>query len=78
MTHPLIQEIIDARQAHGLSMKDLAKLCGMPLSTIYRMERGKVSPTLTTLTRIKAKLDELTAQQQAGPETTEETAPIAA
>jgi DNA-binding XRE family transcriptional regulator len=48
----LLCELIDARQARGISQRDLEELCGITQSAIARMERGASSPTLDTLFKV--------------------------
>jgi len=48
----LICELISARQAQGISQRDLEELSGITQSAIARMERGTSSPTLDTLFRV--------------------------
>ena len=40
----------------GYSQRDLAELCGLPHSTIARIESCRVSPKLDTLIKILSKL----------------------
>lgn len=40
------------REEKGLSQRDLAALVGKPQSTIGRIESGKTSPTVETLSQI--------------------------
>ena len=47
-----ICELINARQAHGVSQRELEALSGVTQSAIARMERGISSPTLDTLFKI--------------------------
>jgi DNA-binding XRE family transcriptional regulator len=41
-----------ARLALGLSRKDFAKLCGVSVPTLARVERGELSPSLETYEKI--------------------------
>jgi transcriptional regulator with XRE-family HTH domain len=41
-----------ARRAAGLTQRELARRAGVPQPAISRIERGIVSPTLTTLGRL--------------------------
>ncbi len=48
----LVQEMIRARRAKGLSQKRLEQLSGVRQPVIARMEVGSSDPRLTTLVRI--------------------------
>ncbi len=52
----VISALTAQREALGLSQRDLAALCGMPQSTVARIESGKTNPTLGTLLLIMGKL----------------------
>lgn len=45
----LLCELIEARQAQGLSQRGLSEKCGIAQSAIARLEKGEASPTLDTL-----------------------------
>ena len=47
-----------ARRRKGLSQRALAQLTGLPQPTIARIESGRVSPRLSTLTRLLEACDE--------------------
>ena len=49
MLSPVIGEMIVRRQELGLNQRDLAEKCGVPHSTIARMESGAVTPKTETL-----------------------------
>ena len=53
----LIGIMIQRRHFLNLSQRDLAEQCGIPHSSIARIESGKSTPNLTTLVRIFNKLD---------------------
>jgi transcriptional regulator with XRE-family HTH domain len=40
------------RQQRGLTQQELAKLCGVPRSTVGQMETGSCNPTLSVLARL--------------------------
>lgn len=44
--------LVQARRRHGLSQREIAELTGMTQANISRIERDKVSPSLSTLNRI--------------------------
>ena len=44
--------MIDQRHNLNLSQRDLAEMCGLPHSSVARIESGKSSPNLTTLLKI--------------------------
>jgi len=48
----LICELIEARQANGISQRDLEELSGVTQSAIARLEKGISSPTLDTLFKV--------------------------
>lgn len=48
----IIKAVIAKRNSENLSQRDLAKLCGIPQSTLARIERGVVVPNLDTLLKV--------------------------
>lgn len=48
----IISTMIQQRHALGLSQRDLASLCGMPQSSIARIEASQTTPSLTTLLKL--------------------------
>ena len=48
----LITSIIQQRTALGISQRDLADMCGMPQSSVARIETFKTTPKLDTLLKI--------------------------
>lgn len=48
----LICELIEARQAQGISQRDLEEISGVTQSAIARLEKGTSSPTLDTLFKV--------------------------
>ena len=50
--------IRDARARHGLSQETLARRAGTAQKQISRIERGDVSPSVSTLTRLLAAMGE--------------------
>ena len=48
----IIDSIIEHRNALGISQRELAKLCGMPQSSVARIESYKTTPSIDTLLRI--------------------------
>ena len=50
----VIQALIDARKATGISQKQLAKLTGIHQADISKLENGSATPSLKTLQRIAA------------------------
>ena len=49
---PIIAEMIIRRQELKLNQRELAERCGVPQSTIARMESGAVTPKLETLVKV--------------------------
>lgn len=45
------------RQERGLSLRALARECGLSVNAISRIERGETSPTVTSLQRLAQALD---------------------
>ncbi len=63
----IVGTMIERRHDLKLSQRDLAELCGLPHSSVARIESGKSTPNLTTLLKIFRELGlslvvELTAQ----------------
>lgn len=52
----LIGKIIEAREAKGLSQRDLAELCGVKQPAIARLESLKTTPQIDTLFKVLAPL----------------------
>lgn len=48
----IVGTMIERRHNLNLSQRDLAKLCGIPHSSVARIESGKNSPNLITLIKI--------------------------
>jgi len=48
----IVGAMIEQRHVMNLSQRDLAELCGIPHSSVARIESGKSSPNLTTLLNI--------------------------
>ena len=48
----IIGVMIERRHDLNLSQRDLAKLCGIPHSSVARIESGKSTPNLSTLLKI--------------------------
>ncbi|MDD6788701.1 MAG: helix-turn-helix transcriptional regulator [Lachnospira sp.] len=48
----IVSAMIDQRHNLNLSQRDLAEMCGLPHSSVARIESGKSSPSLTTLLEI--------------------------
>ena len=52
----IITAIIQQRNAHGLSQRDLASLCSIPQSSVARIESYKTNPKLITILKILRQL----------------------
>lgn len=50
----IIQAMIDARQASGMTQKQLADKTGIAQADISKLERGNANPSLKTLQRLAA------------------------
>ena len=48
----IVGTMIERRHDLGLSQRDLADLCGIPHSSVARIESGKTTPNLSTLLKI--------------------------
>jgi len=48
----IVGAMIEQRHSLNLSQRDLAELCGLPQSSVARIESGKSVPNLTTLLKI--------------------------
>lgn len=53
----IIGAMIEQRHNLDLSQRDLADLCGLPHSSVARIESGKSTPNLSTLLKIFRQLD---------------------
>ncbi len=51
-TKELVTMVTSARKRLGMTQVQLAKLVGVQTMTIYRMERGKGEPSLTTVLKV--------------------------
>lgn len=48
----IVTAMVDQRTALGLSQRDLAEMCGIPQSSVARIESCKTTPNLGTLLNI--------------------------
>ena len=48
----IVGAMIERRHNLKLSQKELAELCGIPQSSVARIEAGKTSPNISTLIKI--------------------------
>ena len=48
----IVGAMIEQRHNLELSQRDLAELCGLPHSSVARIESGKTTPNLSTLLKI--------------------------
>ena len=53
----LIAQMIKRRQELKITQRDLAEKCGIPHSSVARMESGKHTPNLVTIAKILNALD---------------------
>lgn len=49
---PIVGALIEQRKAMGISQRELASLCGIPQSSVARIESYKTTPNLDTLLKI--------------------------
>ena len=52
----IVGTMIERRHHLDLSQRELAELCGIPHSSVARIESGKSTPNLSTLLKIFSKL----------------------
>ncbi len=52
----IISALIHRRSELGLSQRDLATLCGIPQSSVARIESSKTTPRLDTLLKLLGRL----------------------
>ena len=48
----IVSAMIEKRNAMGLSQRDLAELCGIPQSSVARIETYKTTPNVDTLIKL--------------------------
>lgn len=48
----IVSAMVEQRNAMGLSQRELAELCGIPQSSVARIESLKTTPNLNTLLKI--------------------------
>ena len=48
----IVGAMIEQRHELNLSQRDLAKMCGIPHSSVARIESGRTTPNLSTLIKI--------------------------
>ena len=48
----IVSAIIEKRNEMGLSQRDLAELCGIPQSSVARIETFKTTPNVETLIKL--------------------------
>ena len=63
----IVGAMIERRHDLDLSQRDLAELCGIPHSSVARIESGKSTPNLSTLLKIFRELGLSLTVQQANP-----------
>lgn len=67
-TSQIVGAMIERRHDLNLSQRDLAELCGIPHSSVARIESGKSTPNLSTLLKIFSELGlSLVAQPTSRP-----------
>lgn len=63
----IVGAMIERRHDLALSQRDLADLCGIPHSSVARIESGKSTPNLSTLLKIFRELGLSLSVQQTPP-----------
>lgn len=64
----IVSTIIGQRNAMGISQRELAAMCGIPQSSVARIESFKTTPNLDTILKIMQPLGlTLTVQQTTKP-----------
>jgi len=53
----IVSVMIDKRNAMGISQRELAKMCGIPQSSVARIEAHRITPNLDTLLKILHQLN---------------------
>lgn len=48
----IVSEVIKKRQELGISQRELAMLCGIPQSSVARIESFRITPRLDTLLKL--------------------------
>ena len=48
----IISAMIEKRNALGISQRELAEMCGMPQSSVARIESFQITPNLDTVVKI--------------------------
>ena len=48
----VVSAMVQQRNKLGLSQRELAQMCGIPQSSVARIESGKITPNLGTLLKI--------------------------
>jgi transcriptional regulator with XRE-family HTH domain len=61
----MVRQIMRRRQAAGLSQVELAKRAGVRPETLNRIEKGKHTPSLGTITRVEQALTAAETQDEA-------------
>lgn len=52
----IVSAMIEQRHHLGISQRDLAEMCGVPHSTVARIEAGRIVPNMGTLLKICERL----------------------
>ena len=55
--HAVVQAMIEARKASGLTQKELSERTGIAQGDISRIEKGNANPSMRTLQRLAAGMD---------------------
>jgi ribosome-binding protein aMBF1 (putative translation factor) len=56
-SYAIARQVLELRERRGTTQVQLAEGSGVPQSQISRIERGAISPTATTLTKLATVLD---------------------
>lgn len=52
----IVSAMVEQRHHLGISQRDLAEMCGVPHSTVARIEAGRIVPNMGTLLKICERL----------------------
>lgn len=74
--HAVVQAMIDARRASGLTQKELSERTGIAQGDISKLENGNANPSIRTLQRLAAGMG-MTLKIEFTPKASVDTASVA-